>query len=399
MALPITVPYTFGNATTAIPLSNLDSDYATVYQAVNGIGNGSVALANVTITGGTVSNVSGVVPTPFTANGVVYASSTSALATGSALQFDGTRLFTNSTAVPAGVSGTGVSVWNKQSNTSLNAINTVASASDAFAYIGHNGSVGAIGVSYGNTAGYTPLAFYTNDSEQMRLTSTGLGIGTSSPAQKLEVYGSSPRIVLQDAGTGAPLIDISSGGGSFYIGSDNSTGSVFSTSAYARILWGIGAYPMVFATNNTERARIDSSGNLLVGYTSSNGSYKLQVNSQIFATSAIIATSDARYKTNVTPISNGLALVNMLNPVSFDWKEHSVHDFDTKNTNVGFLAQDVQEILKDEIYLNSVIRKNETELPDGTKEEFLGLSDSSLIPILVKAIQELTTRLTVLENK
>ena len=92
MALPITVPYTFGNATTAIPLSNLDSDYATVYQAVNGIGNGSVALANVTITGGTVSNVSGVVPTPFTANGVVYASSTSALATGSALTFDGTNL-------------------------------------------------------------------------------------------------------------------------------------------------------------------------------------------------------------------------------------------------------------------------------------------------------------------
>ena len=156
----------------------------------------------------------------------------------------------------------------------------------------------------------------------------------------------------------------------------------------------------------TERARIDSNGYLLVGYTSSNGAYKLQVNSQIFATSAIIATSDARYKTNVTPISNGLALINKLNPVSFDWKEHSVHDFDTKNTNVGFLAQDVQEVLKDEIYLNSVIRKNETELPDGTKEEFLGLSESGLIPILVKAIQEqqtliqsLTERLTALENK
>ena len=58
---------------------------------MTGIGNGSVALANVTITGGTVSNVSGVVPTPFTANGVVYASSTSALATGSALTFDGTN--------------------------------------------------------------------------------------------------------------------------------------------------------------------------------------------------------------------------------------------------------------------------------------------------------------------
>ena len=55
MALPITIPYTFGTATAAIPLSNLDSDYQTVYYAVNGLGNGSVALANVAITGGTVS--------------------------------------------------------------------------------------------------------------------------------------------------------------------------------------------------------------------------------------------------------------------------------------------------------------------------------------------------------
>jgi predicted heme/steroid binding protein len=58
MALPITVPYTFGTATSAIPLSNLDSDFATVYAAVNGIGNGTVALANVAITGGSMSNVS-----------------------------------------------------------------------------------------------------------------------------------------------------------------------------------------------------------------------------------------------------------------------------------------------------------------------------------------------------
>jgi len=51
MALPITVPYTFGTATTAIPLTNLDSDFSTVYYAVNGLGNGTVALANVQITG------------------------------------------------------------------------------------------------------------------------------------------------------------------------------------------------------------------------------------------------------------------------------------------------------------------------------------------------------------
>ena len=59
MALPISIPYTFANATTSIPLSQLDTDISTIYATVNGIGNGTVALANVVITGGIISNVSG----------------------------------------------------------------------------------------------------------------------------------------------------------------------------------------------------------------------------------------------------------------------------------------------------------------------------------------------------
>ena len=59
MALPISIPYTFANATTSIPLSQLDTDISTIYATVNGIGNGTVALSNVVITGGIISNVSG----------------------------------------------------------------------------------------------------------------------------------------------------------------------------------------------------------------------------------------------------------------------------------------------------------------------------------------------------
>jgi hypothetical protein len=52
MALPITIPNTFANATTSIPLANLDANFTTVVNAINGIGNGSEALVSVNITGG-----------------------------------------------------------------------------------------------------------------------------------------------------------------------------------------------------------------------------------------------------------------------------------------------------------------------------------------------------------
>jgi hypothetical protein len=55
MALPITVPFTFANVTTTQNLSSLDTDFAVVYNAVNGIGNGTVALSNVNISGGNIT--------------------------------------------------------------------------------------------------------------------------------------------------------------------------------------------------------------------------------------------------------------------------------------------------------------------------------------------------------
>lgn len=56
MALPITIPNVFANATTSIPLANLDANFVTVSNAINGIGNGAEALANVNVTGGSYSN-------------------------------------------------------------------------------------------------------------------------------------------------------------------------------------------------------------------------------------------------------------------------------------------------------------------------------------------------------
>ncbi len=62
MALPVTIPNTFANATTSIPLSQLDSNFSTLANAINGINSGAETLvnlkaSNVTITGGIISNV------------------------------------------------------------------------------------------------------------------------------------------------------------------------------------------------------------------------------------------------------------------------------------------------------------------------------------------------------
>ena len=194
----------------------------------------------------------------------------------------------------------------------------------------------------------------------------------------------------------------------------------------------------------TERARITSGGNWLVGYTTSNGAYKLQVNSQIFATSSTIATSDGRYKENITPIDGALNLVKELNPVQFSWKKHPIHAFDTETPTVGFIAQELQQVLADRPYLNSIVKCNECTITaaeyetiqiepseeeikdeDGNvlvsakpaiteqrlvkpavNEKFLGIAEGNLIAILTKAIQEqqtlieaLTARLTALEAK
>jgi len=58
MALPITIPNTFAGVTGPIPLSQLDNNFSTVVNGINGIGNGTNSLANVSITGGSISNVS-----------------------------------------------------------------------------------------------------------------------------------------------------------------------------------------------------------------------------------------------------------------------------------------------------------------------------------------------------
>ena len=268
--------------------------------------------------------------------------------------------------------------------------------------IATNGSTDCQLVSGRNGTGtYLPLTFYTNGSEQMRLDTSGnVGIGTSSPVSPLSIYKAGTQVGATTAYTVANFEDATPNKGvSLGYDSGSQTGVIIANTNSASSNLAFWTYQSG-GTGWAERARIDSSGNLLVGYTSSNGSYKLQVNSQIFATSSTIATSDVKYKENIVALDDALSLVSALNPVQFSWKEHPIHNFDRTQPTIGFIAQEVQQVLANKPYLNSIVKRNECVISEEEKdengnvtkpavtEEFLGIAEGNMIALLTKSIQE-----------
>lgn len=106
-----------------------------------------------------------------------------------------------------------------------------------------------------------------------------LGLGTASPTSgfKLDIRDIDLKIRLESTtGTNSVQQRFTNTGGTFYTALDSSTGAAFGA-AYGAALWHSGAYPILFATSNAERMRLDASGNLLIGTTVQVYSEKLAV--------------------------------------------------------------------------------------------------------------------------
>lgn len=186
-----------------------------------------------------------------TANGVAYLNGSKVLTTGSALTFDGTTL-------NVGIGGVGKIQ-----------VGTASSATYQTGFYGSNGVDTDFqirfktGITEFGTGTSTPLAFSYGGSEQMRLTSTGLGIGTSSPGAKLQIGTGSATGLVDNVFLGGYSTNTAQfrwvwnrpGAGCLGIGTAND--------AYGSMIFGQASG--VTGAVGTEWMRLDSSGNLGLG--------------------------------------------------------------------------------------------------------------------------------------
>ena len=126
----------------------------------------------------------------------------------------------------------------------------------------------------------------------------------------------------------------------------------------------------------------------------------------VFATNGTINTSDITLKDNVVTTDLGLDFLNDLTPIEFTWKDGGVR------THLGFSAQDIKEklithkgadqnmaVYTQGSYETYYEKENEDEfggfdLVEVEEHDFerFGLRHNELIPVLTKAIQELSTK-------
>jgi hypothetical protein len=487
------VPYTsFGTATSAIPLSELDANFAapiTIGNTAVQLGNtvttlNNMTLANVTISSGNVTitnvgitnaNVSGtanistlvvvgnatvggnttitgnitaananvttnLVLSNGTANGVAYLNVAKVLTTGSALTYNGTTLVATATTgatvtYPAYFDNSGGGVG---TGSRIGFRNTGASYGE-IGYV-YDGAFATII----DSAGSSNTRFLIGGTEGMRLTSTSLytasainvGIGLSNPTAKLQVFkGASGAGAIADSALALQYDATTTYGRHFMDG--NGFYQIYAPSGGVS-----GGNLSLWATNSIQfrtagtladpvKMTLDASGNLLVGQTSKSqttvgfyaaengevsgclaastnaatqwntystgaGAYRFYVGmgGTIFATSIVItAISDQRLKENIRDIDTGLSAIMALKPRRFDWKEGKGQD---KKNAAGFIAQEFEDVFPECV---------STSMAGADGIEYKNINHETLIPTLVKAIQEqqalitqLTARITALEG-
>ena len=257
----------------------------------------------------------------------------------------------------------------------------------------------------------TFTGFKVNGSERMRVDSSGnVGIGATSITANtnyntLQIQGQS--------GSGGAILRLQTTDGS------TSKAMIFADTAGLELRQETN-HPIIFSTNNAERMRLDSSGKLFIGTTSTGSVEGGSTNSQYFSggtrvssrddtgnrehlvfynpngdvgsintsssSTSYTTSSDYRLKENVVAISDGITRLKTLKPSRFNFK------VDKDTTVDGFLAHEVTAVPE-------AITGTKDEVDSDKKPVYQGIDQSKLVPLLTAALQEAVGKIETLETK
>ena len=253
------------------------------------------------------------------------------------------------------------------------------------------------------------LAFYDLGRSAYRMViddGGNVGIGTSSPSNKLEISGTGgTRLKVENTDTNWAGLDLTSGG--------NQANYVFfrdNSAERARITVYDGN-DMAFSTGSSpsEKMRIASNGRLFL-MTSASGSGALNIMGEVgnsydavqfyhtnttivgrirtaASSTSYITSSDYRLKENIDYTWDATTRLKQLKPTRFNW----IAD-DTNTLVDGFLAHEVSSVVPE------AITGTKDEVDSDGQPVLQGIDHSKLVPLLVKTIQELEARIATLEG-
>jgi hypothetical protein len=263
----------------------------------------------------------------------------------------------------------------------------------------------------------------------MRITSAGnVGIGTSSPSGistyttldirgatggglRMGVSGSSTPFNLQQAGTDAYLNNVASG--IMYFLNGDSERMRISSTGFTKMS-NNGTY--INATGSFHEIRTSTTNNNVVALTNSSASpygpfiwfdgaspnngvnYFLSCDDSTNQKAVILSNgnfgsrtnsyggiSDIKVKENINPATSKLDDLLKVNIVNYNFI-----DDESKQKQIGVISQELEKIFPNMVYESK--DKN-------TGESFKNVKYSIFVPMLIKAIQELSAKVTLLENK